>query len=126
MQNQDNNVVEAVEEVVKKAYLMRFRYWYMIIGGILVTLLLLLSDPDLGIIAGLPFGGHTVATFVFLSKTVLYAAILHITRKGLTDYLDLEAIAKKAVENPVGAGLLSVAVSVIMLSIAILILAAVK
>jgi hypothetical protein len=99
---------------------------YMVLGGFLVTLLLLLSDPDAAIIQNLPIGASTVATFILLFKTVLYAGILHVTRKGLIDYIDLEEVAKIAMRTPEGAGKVFIGMGMFAIAISLLIFAAVK
>jgi len=103
---------------------MRFRYKYMILGTLLVSFILLLSDPDLGLIENLSFGAGFVATIVILTKTVLYASIWHITRKGLFDYIDFEDIYKKSMDSSTGAGSFAIALAVMMLAVSVLIFAA--
>lgn len=104
----------------------RFRYVYMILGCIFVTLLLLVSDPDAAIIQNMPVGASTVATFILLFKTVLYAAILHVTRKGLFDYIDLQEVFKNAMRSSEGAGRVFQGMGLFSVAIAILIFAAVR
>lgn len=103
---------------------MRFRHIYMIIGGTLVTLLWLLSDPDTGILNALPIGASTIAMLLILLKTVLYVAMLHVSRRALIDYIDFKIYFIKALDEPTGAGLAIVGISIIMLSIALLMIAA--
>jgi hypothetical protein len=103
---------------------MRFRNIYLIIGTILTVLIWLLTDPDSGIIQSLHYGSSLVATLVILFKSILYVGVLHISRKALCDYLDLELVCKKAMQTEHGAGLVAIAVSIIMLSIAIVMYAA--
>lgn len=105
---------------------MRFRHIYMGLGGLLVILILLLSDPDIGFIQNLPFGSSTVSILIILLLTILYAGMLHITRKALFDYIDLSIYFKKALQTPEGAGLALVAVGLSLIAISILFLAAVK
>lgn len=105
---------------------MRFRYVYMGIGSILVILLALLTDPDSGFIQNLTVGAGVVATIAVLSKVVLHVAVLHLSRKALIDYVDLEDYFLEALKSPQGAGLALVAVSIMMLSIAIIIYAVVR
>lgn len=104
----------------------RFRYVYMVLGCIFVTLLLLVSDPDAQIIQNMPIGASTAATFILLFKTVLYAAILHVTRKGLFDYIDLQSVVENAMRTPEGAGRVFQGVGLFSVAIAILIFAAVR
>lgn len=105
---------------------MRFRNVYMVVGSSLVLLLWILSDPDLGLIQSLPIGASTVATLVMLLKTVLYVAALHLSRKALMDYIDLEVYFKKALGTSTGSGHALVAVGLINIAIAIIIYAAVS
>jgi len=96
----------------------------MAIGGILVTLLWLLTDPDTGIIENLPIGASTIATLIILLKTVLYVALLHLSRRALIDYIDFKIYFLKALESPEGAGYATIAISIIMVAISITMLAA--
>lgn len=104
---------------------LRFRHIYTIIGSLIVLLAWLGTDPDLGLISGLPFGASTLAMIVILSKSVLYVALLHYSRKALLDYLDLKTLLVKASESSQGAGLAMIAVAGIMISISLVILASV-
>lgn len=103
---------------------MRFRHVYMTIGSILVILLALLTDPDLHLIDSMKFGAATVVTLLVLSKTVLYVAALHLSRKALLDYLDLKSLFAKAMQTSEGAGRACMAVAIIFVAIAITIIAA--
>lgn len=103
---------------------MRFRHIYMVLGSLLVIALWLLTDPDSGLIQSLPIGGSTVATLVILLKSVLYVALLHISRKALFDYLDMGKIFEVALRSPEGAGKAAISVSLATIAIAIVMLAA--
>ena len=105
---------------------MRFRYVYMGIGSVLVILLALLTDPDSGFIQNLSVGVGIIATIAVLSKVVLHVAVLHLSRKALADYIDLEEYFLEARKSPQGAGLALIAVAIMMLSISIIIYAVVK
>ena len=105
---------------------MRFRHVFIGIGGILTVLLLLMSDPDGGFIHNLSFGGPTLATIIILLSSILYIGLLHVARKGLFDYIDLEVFFKKALQTPEGAGLALIAVSLAMIAISLAIMAATK
>lgn len=105
---------------------MRFRNIFLGIGSILVVLVLLLSDPDNGMVQNLPFGAGTLSTLIILVTSVLYIGLLHLSRKGLFDYLDLLQVSKKAMQTPEGSGLVFLGVTVAMLAISVVILAAVK
>lgn len=102
---------------------MRFRHIYIGLGSFLVILLSLLTDPDTGIIKELSFGAGTVATLIILVKAVLYVGLLHFSRKGLMDYLNLEKFFTKAALTPEGAGMALIAVGVYTLAIALVIFA---
>ena len=104
---------------------MRFRNVYMGIGSLLVVLLWVLSDPNVGFVQGLPFGASTLATLILLLKTVLYVAVLHVSRRALMDYLDLESYFKKALESSTGSGLAVIGVGITYLAIAVTVYAAV-
>jgi hypothetical protein len=105
---------------------MRFRHVFMGIGGALTVVLLLLSDPDSNLLRNLPFGGGTLGTLIILVTSVLYISLLHLGRKGLLDYLDIEVFFTKALETSQGAGLAVIAVALMMVSISIVIFAATK
>lgn len=103
---------------------MRFRHVFLTLGSILTLFLLLLSDPDSRFVTGLPFGAGTLTILIVLVSSILYIGLLHLARKALFDYLDLQVLAAKAIESPHGAGLVLVAVAIAMVSISIVILAA--
>lgn len=105
---------------------MRFRHAFMGIGGILVLLILLLTDPQNQLITNLPFGAGTLAILIILLSSLLYITVLHLSRKALFDYIDMEEYFKKAILTPEGAGMALIAVGLAMVSIAVVILAAVK
>ena len=105
---------------------MRFRQVFIGIGGFLTLLILLLSDPDGGLVRNLPFGSGTLSVLIILVSSILYIGLLHIARKGLLDYLDLEQYFKKALLSPEGSGMALCAVGLMMIAIAIVILAATK
>jgi hypothetical protein len=99
----------------------RFRNLILGHGSFLVVLLYLFADPDSGILAKLPFGATTVATFLILLKALVGFSLIHLGRKALFDYLDLKEYTTVAKRTPIGAGLvvLSVGVTCIALSIVI-------
>lgn len=103
---------------------MRFRYIFMFIGLTLALFLTLSIDPDSGIITGLPIGATTLRALVAVFSIIFYVAILHISRKGLLDYINMEELFNKAKESPQGAGLAIVGVGVIMISISMMAIAA--
>lgn len=105
---------------------MRFRNVFLLIGSLLAMTVLFLSDPDGGFVQNLPFGAGTITTLIVLVSSILYIGVLHFGRKALLDYIDLGDYFKKALMTPEGAGLALVAVAGMMVSIALVILAAVK
>lgn len=105
---------------------MRFRDVFIGIGGILTIVVLLLSDPDGGMVQNLPYGSGTVSLLITLFISILYIGVLHVGRKALIDYIDLQEYFRKAIQTPEGAGMALIGVGTIMISIAIVILAATK
>lgn len=105
---------------------MRFRHVFMGLGSLLTIIVLLLSDPDGGFINNLPFGSGTLATLIILVSSILYIGLLHFSRKGLLDYIDLEVYFKKALQTPEGSGLAIIGIGLIMVAVSIVILAATK
>ena len=105
---------------------MRFRNVFIGVGGLLTFLVLLMSDPDGGFVRNLPFGAGTLSTIIILVSSILYIGLLHVARKGLFDYLDLEVYFKKALQTPEGAGQALISVGLFVIAIAIVILAATK
>lgn len=103
---------------------MRFRHIYIGLGSLFVILIWLLTDPDTGLITSLPIGASTVATLVILLKSVLYVGVLHLSRKALCDYLNMEKIFTRAAQSAEGAGLVAISVSLLMIAIAIVMFAA--
>ena len=99
----------------------RFRHTFMLLGSLLVIALLVLSDPDFGIISNLPIGASTLATLIILSKVVLYVSVLHLARKALHDYpeADAQSLFSKAKETSQGAGLALIAIALTVIAISI-------
>lgn len=100
---------------------MRFRYMYMGLFSVLALLLGFMMDPDVGFIQELSYGAGFVATVAQLTKIVILVAMLHLSRRALFDYIDLEVYFNKAKESAEGAGHALVAVAIAMVAIAILI-----
>ena len=103
---------------------MRFRTVYLGLGSILIGIILFLSDPDSGFITSLPFGAGTLTILIVLVSSILYVALLHLSRRALMDYVDLSRFFTKALQSPEGSGLAIIGVGLIMVSISIVILAA--
>lgn len=104
---------------------MRFRFVFLGIGSILTLLVLLLSDPDGGLVQNLPFGSATLSLLIVLVSSILFIGLLHLARKALLDYIDLEQYFKKALLSPEGAGYAIIGIGIMMLSVAVVIVAAV-
>ena len=104
---------------------MRFRHVYMVLMTILVLAALFFTSPENGFITELPFGSGFIATIVLLLKAVINVSLLHISRKALFDYVDLEVFFVKSRETPEGSGMALVAIGLAMISVAILIAASV-
>lgn len=105
---------------------MRFRDLYVIFGSILTVILLVLSDPDLGLVQNLGIGAGTINTLVFLFKGILGCALLYITRKAMQDYpeADFQNLGSRARATPEGAGLYAVANAIMTLAYAVVIIGA--
>lgn len=86
---------------------------------------MLLADPDNAIISQLSFGARTVTSLIVMLNIVLYVGALHLSRKALMDYLDLEDVFKKAMQTSEGAGRVWHGVGLMMVAIAIVIYTAV-
>lgn len=103
----------------------RFRDVYLFIGGTLVIFLYLVTDPNANLIQNLPFGASTIVLLSTLLKSIWYVGFLHFSRLALLDYVNLSPLFRKAEQSPEGAGRALVAVALMMVSISIVILAAV-
>ena len=104
----------------------RFRHVYMAFFSVLVILATFLVDPDNGFIQNLPIGAGTLAALLVMVRAVIYVTLLHVSRKALFDYLDLEVLFKEAVEKGnVAAANAIIGVAIAMVAIALLIVAAV-
>jgi hypothetical protein len=102
---------------------MRPRNAYMVYGTIVVSMLMLLADPDLNIISYLPFGAEQLVLLTIIGKSILYAILLHITRKGFLDYdsADLGKLFETAKETSQGSAIAIVGMGLIMIAFALVI-----
>ncbi len=98
---------------------MKFRTVFMIMITFLILSLLLLTDPDLGLINNLSFGASTIAYLVFAFRSFLVIVYLHIARKTLIDYVDLKSLFDKAITSSEGAGSAIIGVGLIFLAAAL-------
>jgi hypothetical protein len=105
------------------ALTMRPRNAYMVYGTIVVSMLMLLADPDLNFISYLPFGAEQLVLLTIIGKSILYAILLHMTRKGFLDYdsADLSKLFDTAKETPLSSSIAIVGVGIIMIAFAIVI-----
>lgn len=77
--------------------LLRTRTLVMLGGSLAVIAYLLVSDPA---------GGSLTLTFLAkLATPVIAVLFAHIARKAFFDYIDLEAVFKRAIKTSIGAGL---------------------
>ena len=102
----------------------RFRNIYIVLGLVLLALAWTLTDPDVHLVENLPYAAPLVSMIVILLKIVPYVGMLHLSRKALLDYVDLQQLFLKAIETPTGAGLVVVGIGLIMISISMVIYAA--
>lgn len=93
------------------------RFVYLSVIAILGLVLLGATSPNMGLIS-LSYGADAVYRISQIFIGLLGIAVLHLGRKALQDYLDLSKAVEKAMENPVGAGLVCVSVSLTMIAIA--------
>jgi hypothetical protein len=100
---------------------MRFRYVYMFVAFALFPMLLLLTDPDIGMITTLASGSQLVQFLLNTLAIFLFIGILHFSRKALFDYEDLKQVRDKAIQTPEGAGYWAIAIGIFVLAISVVI-----
>lgn len=101
-----------------------FRFVYMILFATLLTLATIITNNN---VVKLPFGmAGMTADMLYTLRVIVYTALVHMSRRALVDYIDLEEVFKKAMETAEGAGKVFIGVGLMMISVAICILAAVK
>lgn len=105
---------------------MRARSWYLFVGSLVVLAIVFMSDPSVGLITQLPFGSGTLGLIVNLVISVWFVVFLHLSRKWLFDYIDLEEFFKKSMESSEGAGMALISVALSTIAIALVVIAAVK
>lgn len=84
----------------------RLRKVVLIGGSLLVVLYLFLSDPN--------DGELTIPFLAKLATPIIAVWFAHIARKALFDYIDMQAIAKKARETATGSGLVFLGVCIVI------------
>lgn len=105
---------------------MRFRDAYVVLGSVLTVLLLVLTDPDLGLVQNLGIGAGTINSLVFLFKGILGCSLLYITRKAMQDYpeADFQSLGAKANTTAEGAANYAIATAIMTLAYAVVIVGA--
>ena len=98
----------------------------MVIFTVLVLIGSILFDPDAGLIQQLSFGAGTLAMVLIAVRSILYIALLHVSRKALFDYLDLEEFFVEAKKGNSAAGLAIIGVGITLVAVALLIMAAIR
>ena len=99
----------------------RFRHLYMAFFSILIIIASFLADPDSGLIQELPFGAGTVAMLLVTVRAVIYITLLHVSRRALFDYIDLEVYFNEARAGNMASGLAIIGIAIAMLAISLLI-----
>lgn len=84
----------------------RLRKVILIGGSLLIVAYLFLSDPN--------DGELTIPFLAKLATPIIAVWFAHIARKALFDYIDLQAIAKKARETATGSGLVFLGVCIVI------------
>jgi len=102
---------------------MKGRFVFMSIAVLLVMLVMVLTDPSLGLIKNTPVPG-LISNLVILLSSVIFIVLLHFSTKGLFDYIDMAEQVKNASRTPEGAGMVLIARGLGMIAIALVILAA--
>lgn len=84
----------------------RLRKVVLIGGSLLIVAYLFLSDPN--------DGELTIPFLAKLATPIIAVWFAHIARKALFDYLDMQAIAKKARETATGSGLVFLGICIVI------------
>lgn len=100
---------------------MRFRYIYMLLAFVLFPLMMFIADPDVGIITNMAYGAQFVQFLLNSLGILMFVGILHLSRKALFDYVNMEEFKNKALETAEGAGLFMGGMGVSLLAIAVVI-----
>lgn len=100
-----------------------FRFVYMIIFALLLTAATLLTEER---VVKLPFGAGMTTDMLYTLRAIVYVGLLHVSRRAVVDYIDLEEVFNKAMETSEGAGKVFMGVGLMMIAIAICIFTAVK
>ena len=112
---------DTTESVLNPHKTVTFRHYFTVIGMIIALAALFGTDPDVGLIK-LPFGADVIAKLSTLPAAVFGVFLLYIGTKALYDYINMGKVVERACQNPTGAGLVTVAVSLSRIAIAIVII----
>lgn len=120
-----NNRSERTQKFVK--FWLRFRNAYAVYGTIIVLAVWILSDPDHGKLGQFKFSASTVNMILYALRSVIFSSILLITGKAMLDYNEakFDVLGKKAIQEPLGAAVFAIAVSLKYIAFAIVIAAGV-
>lgn len=101
---------------------LRARDQYVAIGSLIIFIMLILIDPDLGLITHLPFGAGLVSTLALLLRGCLACSLVHLTRKALLDYPEasMRNLAITSNKTAQGAGLYAIGISIQVLAYALI------
>lgn len=125
-----NMITDTTNDIIKNTNVAvsafkRKRSWFAFLGVVIMMALWLVTDPDVGIMAGLPFGAKIIDIFTVASKGIIYILLLHYARKFVFDYVSMQRVFRKSIESAEGAGMAAIACAIFTLAFAIAILAAV-
>lgn len=113
-----------IEETPKKK--IKFRYVFMLIGAILVTASLFLSEYDVGLVQNLPFGASTITYLIFISTPILGVGLLYLSKIANFDYVNFKKVFEKCAEDRTSLAIWFVGASIQILAIAVVINAFMK
>ena len=107
------------EDKVEKVTRFNPRKALFLFGSLFVIITMFLVDHDGGLIKDLPFGSSTVTYLVYMSTGIVGVGILYICERALFYAINYLQVVKKAMEHPIGAGLVAVAIPLQMVAVAI-------
>lgn len=100
----------------------------MFLGFWFCVSFLLMIDPDNGFITKLHIGSGIISYLANISMAFVAVAVLYLFRKIMHNYpvANTEELGKKAMQDPVGAGLYAISMAIFTLAYAVIILAVLK
>ncbi len=93
------------------------RRWYMFLGAAITVLILLMTDPDGGLVQHLPFGATTISWIIQVTRGLFIVSLAHITVSAITSWnpaAEILRLVRKASETSTGAGLAALAMAIIL------------